>query len=38
MYPKLWRAEGLSYSELIEDLIHLAMGATIKETIAEANI
>jgi D-alanine-D-alanine ligase len=37
MYPKLWRAEGLSYSELIEELIHLAMGATIKETIVETN-
>jgi D-alanine-D-alanine ligase len=36
MYPKLWRAEGVSYSQLIEQLIQLAIGDTIKEKITEA--
>lgn len=36
MYPKLWRAEGISYSQLIEQLIRLAIGDTIKEKITEA--
>jgi D-alanine-D-alanine ligase len=35
MYPKLWRAEGISYSQLIEQLIHLAIDGTIKEKITE---
>lgn len=30
MYPKLWRAQGVSYSQLIERLIHLAVDATIE--------
>lgn len=30
MYPKLWRQEGISYSELIERFISLALEATIK--------
>lgn len=36
MYPKLWRAEGISYSQLIERLIQLAISATIKEKKEEA--
>jgi D-alanine-D-alanine ligase len=36
MYPKLWRAEGISYSQLIEQLIQLAIDDTIKEKITEA--
>lgn len=35
MYPKLWRAEGVSYMELIERLIMLATDATIVEKITE---
>jgi D-alanine-D-alanine ligase len=35
MYPKLWRAEGISYAELIERLILLATGVTIQEKIRE---
>jgi D-alanine-D-alanine ligase len=35
MYPKLWRAAGISYSQLIEQLILLAVGATIKEKVEE---
>ena len=35
MYPKLWRAEGISYAELIERLILLATGATIQEKVME---
>lgn len=30
MYPKLWRAEGVSYSQLIERLIQLAINDTIE--------
>jgi len=30
MYPKLWRHDGLSYTQLIERLISLALGSTIK--------
>jgi D-alanine-D-alanine ligase len=30
MYPKLWRQEGISYSELIERLISSAFDATIQ--------
>ncbi len=30
MYPKLWRSEGISYSELIEKLINTAIQDTIK--------
>jgi D-alanine-D-alanine ligase len=32
MYPKLWRAEGVSYAQLIERLIFQATDDTIKET------
>lgn len=32
MYPKLWRAEGISYPQLIERLIFLATDDTIEET------
>jgi D-alanine-D-alanine ligase len=32
MYPKLWREEGISYSQLIERLIGLAMGDSQIET------
>lgn len=35
MYPKLWRAEGVSYSQLIERLVKLAINATIKEKVEE---
>jgi D-alanine-D-alanine ligase len=36
MYAKLWREEGVSYSELIERLINLALGRTIRdETVRE---
>jgi D-alanine-D-alanine ligase-like ATP-grasp enzyme len=30
MYPKLWREEGISYSELIDKLIALALETTEK--------
>ncbi len=30
MYPKLWRAEGISYSQLIDTLIQLAISDTIE--------
>lgn len=36
MYPKLWRAEGVTYSQLIEQLIQLAINDTIDEKITEA--
>lgn len=32
MYPKLWRAEGVSYTQLIDTLINLAVSGTIKKT------
>jgi D-alanine-D-alanine ligase len=35
MYPKLWRAEGISYSQLIERLISLATSATMSVKIGE---
>jgi D-alanine-D-alanine ligase len=35
MYPKLWREAGMSYSQIIERLISLAMGSTIKSEIME---
>ena len=35
MYPKLWRAEGVSYAQLIERLISLATSATMDEKKAE---
>lgn len=35
MYPKLWRAAGVSYSQLIEQLIQLAINDTIDEKITE---
>ena len=31
MYPKLWRHDGMSYSQLVENLITLALGDTIKD-------
>ena len=31
MYPKLWNAEGMTYSQLIDTLINLAINDTIKE-------
>ena len=31
MYPKLWREEGISYSQLIEKLIEAAFGAFEEE-------
>ena len=30
MYPKLWRAEGVTYGQLIERLIQLAINDTIE--------
>jgi D-alanine-D-alanine ligase len=36
MYPKLWRAEGVTYSQLIDRLIQLAINGTIDEKITEA--
>lgn len=36
MYPKLWRAEDVTYSQLIEQLIKLAIDDTMKEKITEA--
>jgi D-alanine-D-alanine ligase len=36
MYPKLWREEGVSYSDLIERLISLALNTTQDESVVHA--